>query len=51
MSKRFGDARMPSLRDKINGLVPEEVSEKTVKVKKVKVGKVSSRSKVKVKKL
>lgn len=50
MSKRFGDARMPTLRDKINSLeeagLKNEVSEKSVKVSVNK-----GRGKVKVKKL
>ena len=45
----LGDARMSTLRDKIENL-KEGAKEKTVKVKKIVVG-ASKRSKVKVKKL
>lgn len=35
MSLKFGDARMPSLRDKIRAQVPEQVVKEKVVVKKV----------------
>lgn len=49
MSRKYGDARLPSLRDKINSIeenIKEQVKEKTVKVTVEK-----GRSKVQVKKL